>query len=126
MGKLGRLVLGLAAAVLAGTAEAADGDAERGAALYESRCGGCHSPDGDRVGPRHRGVVGRSAGSLEGFRYSPALAESGIVWTPDTLDRWLAAPRSLVPGTRMTFSVRDAGDRADIIAYLRSLTPGGS
>ncbi|WP_416897745.1 MAG: c-type cytochrome [Minwuia sp.] len=112
----------LAAVVLCTAAHAAD--AGNGRLLYESRCIGCHSPDANRVGPKHRGVVGRAAGSVSSFRYSEALKDSGIVWTPEELDRWLAGPRSMVPGTRMTFSVRHAADRADIIAYLRRLAPG--
>ncbi len=114
-----RLFLTLAAALAPGVAVAAD--AQHGQTLYESRCGACHSPDADRVGPHHRGVVGRVAGSVPGFAYSPALKASGLTWTPALLDRWLTDPTALVPGSRMGFRVGTAEDRADIVAYLETL-----
>jgi cytochrome c len=96
------------------------GDAARGHTLYQS-CLGCHSIDEDDVGPRHRGVVGRAAGSVPGYAYSTALRNSGLVWTPATLDRWLQNPQALVPGSKMFFSLADPRDRADVIAYLATL-----
>lgn len=93
------------------------GDAARGKVFYQS-CSGCHSIDENDVGPRHRGVVGRNAGAVPGYAYSAALKRSGIVWTPDNLDRWLTNPQKLVPGAKMYFSVGNAQNRADIIAYL--------
>ena len=93
------------------------GDPVAGARLYTA-CMGCHSLDENDVGPKHRGVVGRKAGSVPDFAYSPALKASGIVWTPDMLDRWLAGPQKLVPGAKMYFSVAKEQDRRDIIAYL--------
>jgi cytochrome c len=110
----------LAAVLLAPAARALDGDAARGATVYE-RCSACHSPDADRVGPRHRGVVGRRAGSVEGFAYSVAVRRSGIVWNEVALQRWLADPQSLIPGQRMGFRLNDAQERADVIAYLKTL-----
>ena len=85
--------------------------------LYQS-CVGCHSLDENDVGPRHRGIVGRAAGSLPDYAYSAALKRSGLIWTPQTLDRWLRDPQKLVPGAKMYFSVAKPKDRADIIAYL--------
>lgn len=93
------------------------GDAANGARLYQS-CMGCHSLGENDVGPKHRGVVGRRAGSVAGYAYSPALKRSGLVWTPANLDRWLSGPQKLVPGTKMFFSIPKPRDRADIIAYL--------
>ncbi len=93
------------------------GDATRGATLYQA-CMACHSLDEDDVGPRHRGVVGRTAGTVPGFAYSPALRNSHIVWEADTLDRWLTNPQALVPGARMFFAMPNAQDRADVIAWL--------
>lgn len=107
------LLAGLAACA---TAQAAD--PERGKALYESRCAGCHSLDQDRVGPRHRGLIGRKAGAVAGFEYSPALRASRIVWSAKTLDAWLAGPERLIPGQRMNYSVPDEAERAALIAYL--------
>ena len=98
-------------------------DAERGKELYESRCIGCHSIDANRVGPAHRGVYGRKAGAVPDYDYSPALKRSKIVWNAKTLDRWLANPSALVPGTKMGFVVPQAKDRADLIEYLRSQSP---
>lgn len=93
------------------------GDAAIGQKLYQS-CMGCHSLDENDVGPRHRGVVGRPAASVPGYAYSAALRKSGLVWTPDVLDRWLTNPQKLVPGAKMYFSVANPTNRADIIAYL--------
>ena len=94
------------------------GDAERGRRVYQV-CSGCHSLDEDDVGPRHRGVVGRQAGSVPGYGYSPALRDSHLSWTPQNLDRWLQNPQALVPGAKMFFALADAGARADVIAYLQ-------
>jgi len=97
----------------------AAGDAAHGEQLYLSRCGACHSMDDNRAGPAHRGVFGRKAGLAPGFDYSPALKASGIVWNEKTLGRWLTNPEKLVRGQKMGFSVPDAKDRADLIAYLK-------
>lgn len=101
--------------------EPARGDAARGAQLYEARCGGCHSVDSHRIGPLHKGVFGRRAGSADGFEYSPALKASILVWTERTLDQWLADPERTIPGQAMGYRVEQARDRADLIAYLRQL-----
>ena len=115
-----RLAAVLAAAVLACLATAAAAaDAEHGKELYESRCGGCHSLDANRVGPAHRGVFGRTAGTAPNFNYSTAVKNSGVVWGDKTLDAWLTNPGALIPGQRMNFRIALPEDRADIIAYLR-------
>lgn len=98
------------------------GDAARGQALYEQRCVACHSPGADRVGPRHNGVFGRRAGSVAGFDYSPALHQAAVVWDERTLDAWLRDPEALVPGQQMGYAVPEATARADLIAYLRTLS----
>ena len=95
-----------------------EGDPARGKILYQG-CMDCHSIDKDDVGPRHRGVVGRRAGSIAGFGYSKALKNSGLVWDETMLDRWLTDPSALVPGTRMFYQVDKPQDRADIFAYLK-------
>jgi len=97
-----------------------DGVAARGKALYQA-CQACHSIEDNDLGPRHRGVFGRHAGSLADYNYSGALKNSGLTWDRGTLDRWLANPSALVPGTKMFFLVDDAQSRADIIAYLAEL-----
>lgn len=100
----------------AGTVPA--GDAARGATLYQG-CEDCHSIGENDVGPMHRGVVGRIAGTVPDYHYSAALKDSKIVWNEDNLDKWLANPLALVPGSKMRFKVNDAQDRADLIAFLK-------
>lgn len=115
-----------AAAVLTGIAFAAptalaQASAQRGAALYESRCGACHSPQADRVGPRHQGVVGRKAGGVSGYDYSPALRSSRLVWDVKLLERWLTDPEAVIPGQRMGYRLDNAAERVDIVAFLATL-----
>jgi len=94
------------------------GDPSRGKALYQG-CESCHSIDENDVGPKHRGVVGRKAGSIKDYAYSGALKNSGITWDEASLDRWLINPTAMVPGTKMFFKIDDAQSRADLIAYLK-------
>jgi len=109
----------LAIALLGATSPAgATGNVARGQTLYKG-CADCHSINENGVGPMHKGVVGRKAGSVSGYDYSPDLKNSGIVWTEDNLDKWLTGPQAMVPETKMFFDVPDAQDRADIIAYLK-------
>ena len=91
----------------------------RGAEIYETKCGACHSLDANRIGPKHRNLFGRKAGSIADFHYTNALKQSGIVWNAQTLDRWLQNPVAMVPGTAMGIRLTSAQDRADVIAYLR-------
>lgn len=104
----------------------AQGDAARGARAYQS-CVQCHALEPGRhlSGPSLAGIVGKKAGTVEGFdRYSPALKAADLVWDAPTLDAWLAAPAALVPGNRMTALVPDASTRADLVAYLGALAEG--
>ncbi|GAB2469616.1 c-type cytochrome [Comamonas humi] len=112
----------LLAGLAAGAAQAApEGDAALGRQVY-ARCLACHALAYDRVGPRHCGLLGRKAGSVPGFAYSPAMKGSGITWDEATLNRFLAQPLQAVPGTTMTYAgVPDAKERADLIAYLRAV-----
>lgn len=96
-----------------------DGDPARGAQLYKRVCAACHSLDANRIGPMHRGVVGRPVASVEGFHYSAALSAQTFTWDTATLDQWLTNPPDMVPGTAMGIRVPKPQDRADIIAYLR-------
>jgi cytochrome c len=114
------LAAGAFAALAALSPAGAGGDAARGEKIYE-RCAACHSLDRDRTGPRHCGLFGRRAGSLAGFDYSPAMRGSAIVWNDATLDRFLAAPTKVVPGTSMGYAgVDDPRERADLVAYLEA------
>jgi len=112
------LSLPFIAAAFLSTAKAAD--SARGAVLYESKCGGCHALDENRYGPAHRGVFGRKAGSAAGYAYSSAVASSGVVWSAETLERWLSDPEKLIPGQKMNVSVPSQQDRLDLIAYLQA------
>jgi cytochrome c len=96
----------------------AAGDATRGEQIYQS-CQDCHSLDENEVGPKHRGVFGRAAGTVPGYNYSPALKNSKIVWNEVTLDQWLTDPQAFVPGSKMAFRLSSAKDRADVIEYLK-------
>ena len=100
-------------------ASAAPASAARGEAIY-ARCAACHALAQNRVGPRHCGLFGRTSGSVPKFEYSAAMKQAHIVWNAQTLDRFLANPLKMVPGTSMTYDgVSDAAERADLIAYLR-------
>jgi cytochrome c len=108
----------LAAMILATGVAHAAGDATRGEQIYQS-CQDCHSLDKNEVGPMHRGVFGRAAGTVPGYNYSPGLKNSNIVWDEVTLDKWLTNPQAFVPGSRMAFHLASATDRADVIEYLK-------
>jgi cytochrome c len=99
-------------------AAAAAGDADRGQVLYEG-CTDCHSLDKNDVGPMHRGVFGRKAGSIADYNYSEGLRKSGIVWDEVTLDKWLTDPQALIPDAKMFYHLEEAKDRADVIAFLK-------
>jgi cytochrome c len=118
-------LLGLAAAI-SGARAVADpsvaaphGDANHGKTLYQA-CAACHSVDENDIGPLHRGVVGRRAGSVPDYNYSAALKNSGITWSETQLNRWLINPSAMVPGTKMFFKLDNPQMRADIIAYLKT------
>ena len=99
-----------------------NGNAAAGEKVY-IRCKTCHLlEDGqNRVGPHLYNVVGRAAGSVEGFNYSPANAGSDLTWTGEILFEYLEAPQVYLKGTRMAFpGIKDAQERADLIAYLEA------
>ena len=114
----------IAAAILLGVVAVADspacaaGSVRRGEQLYQG-CEDCHSIEKNDVGPMHKGVVGRVAGTVAGYNYSPALRSAKIVWTEANLDKWLAGPQDFIPGTKMFYQVKDPQDRADLIAFLK-------
>lgn len=86
------------------------------------KCGGCHSPERNRAGPRHCGLLGRVAGTVAGYEYSTAMRNSGITWSPDTLDRFLRSPLNFLPGTSMGFvGLQDPAERRNVIAWLGTL-----
>jgi cytochrome c2 len=116
---------GIVLALFCGLAGAAHAqDAAAGARVFRSQCSICHSPQPGRniIGPSLFGVVGRHSGAIPDFHYSSANRASGLVWNPPTLDRYLTAPREVVPGTLMSYpGLKDEHDRSDLIAYLTSL-----
>lgn len=105
----------------------ADDDAqiEAGEKVFK-KCAACHAVgEGakDRVGPSLNGVIGRTAGTEEGFKYSPAMVkagEGGMVWNDETLDTYLADPKAAVPGNKMAFpGLKSEDDRKAVIAYIK-------
>lgn len=98
---------------------AATGDPQRGKELFEKRCGGCHSLDKDKEGPRLGNVFGRKAGAIPTFKYSDSLKSAQLVWNEASLDKWLVNTDSVIPDNDMDFHVPKADERADIIQFLR-------
>ena len=92
-------------------------------------CRACHQigPNAKiAVGPVLNGIVGRKAGTYPGYTYSPANRDSGIVWTPEELDKYLTSPQTVVPHTKMIFpGLKDEQKRKDVIAYLEQFGPDG-
>jgi cytochrome c len=114
-------VLIASALTLAAGAAFADGDPARGEKKFEE-CAACHKLERgeNSLGPSLYGVFGRPAATLADFRYSPALKRSGITWTPQAVDTFIADPQAAVPANRMPYAgMTDASDRADLIAYLQ-------
>ncbi len=125
MTKTGVLSL-LAAAVvaLASHGALAAGDAANGEKVFR-KCKACHSLEAGKkkIGPSLAGMFGRKAGMVDGFKYSKAMIESGIVWDETTVDAYLANPKSYIPKNRMAFpGLKKEEDRADVIAYLLDAT----
>ncbi|WP_018237745.1 cytochrome c family protein [Ensifer sp. BR816] len=125
-----RLGIGLAAGIVFGVVapafalDPAAGDPASGEKVFR-KCQACHAigPDAkSKTGPVLTGIVGRPAGKIEGFAYSPAMgkaAEGGLTWTQDKIGEFLTNPKAFLPGTKMTFAgLRKDQERADLIAYL--------
>ena len=103
----------------------ADGDAEAGKKVF-NKCKTCHTLEAgvNKVGPSLAGIIGRPAGTVEGFKYSEAMAGSGLTWDAATLDQYLADPKGFVPGNKMAFvGLKKEDDRENVIAYLQSGGP---
>jgi cytochrome c len=131
MRKVGLLGLGAAAVVVALYGPAlAEGDAAKGQAAF-AKCAICHQvgPGAKTlVGPELNGIVGRKAASIPDYPYSAGmkkLGEQGFVWTEENIDKWITDPKAMIPDSPMALAfqgVPDAGERADIIAYLKTQT----
>jgi cytochrome c len=104
--------------------EARAGDAGAGKSAFQSTCSICHSAQAgqNKIGPTLFGLVGRKTGTVAGYNYSPANEAANLVWDEATLDKYLEAPRTIIPGTKMTYGgMKDAGKRGDLISYLATL-----
>jgi cytochrome c2 len=124
MSRAKRTLVALGATLLSAGQALADGDAVRGEVRFKE-CAACHKldPGSNGIGPSLHGIFTRKAAELSDFRYSPALKRSGIAWSPQTLDAYLADPQALVPGNRMPYAgLTDPAARADLIAYLAKAT----
>lgn len=113
-------IAALTLALLNGAARA-DGDPAKGEAKFQE-CAACHKLEAgvNNVGPSLHGIIGRKAGEIADFRYSPAIKRSGITWTAESLDAFLKEPQALVPANRMPYAgLADPAARADLIAYLQ-------
>jgi len=100
----------------------ARGDSAAGEKIFKSRCANCHSLTSglSSIAPDLTGVVGRKAGSLKDYRYTPALQNADFVWTADKLQQWLASPHNVVPETEMTFpGLKSEQERTDVVDFLK-------
>lgn len=115
------LALGVAPSNSIGAIAASTDDQNKGRILFEASCAGCHSTTSEveSYGPNLNSLSGRPAGSV-GFT-SDALKTSGIVWTADTLDKFLVDPASQVPGTTMPVAIRDPAERAAVVEFIINL-----
>jgi cytochrome c len=125
----GFLVVAAAAALalpMAAQAQDAAGDAAKGKQVF-AKCQACHSLDAgtNKLGPSLHGVIGRASGAIDGFRYSDAMKNAHLTWDDATLDKYLAKPKDLVPGTKMVFpGLPKEEDRLNVIAYLKEAGAG--
>ena len=110
-------------------AGAVAGDVTAGRRAFNRNCRACHQVEtgaGSALGPNLAGILGRAARADGAFEYSPAFAaaaERGVVWDASTLERYLAAPTAMIPGSKMPLAVTDAAQRRDLVAYLATLSP---
>ncbi len=114
------IALAFAAALGGGTA-LAEGDATKGKKVFK-KCKTCHTfdPGKKKIGPHLKGIIGRKAGSVEGYKYSKAMKAADIVWDEANLDQYLKKPKAFIKGNKMTFAgLRKESQRQDVIAYLK-------
>jgi len=102
------------------------GNPANGEKLFKSRCAQCHTTEkgGDnKQGPNLNGLLGRTAGSVSTYKYSPANSSSGVVWEEQTLFDYLLNPKKYIPKTKMNFAgFKSEQDRADVISFLKQAT----
>ena len=117
------IVLAFATALGSGTA-LAEGDPAKGKKVF-NKCKTCHTLKAGKkkVGPHLEGIIGRKAGSVEGYKYSKAMKAADVVWDEATLDEYLKKPKAFIKGTKMTFAgLKKDAQRQDLIAYLKEAT----
>lgn len=99
------------------------GDIQKGATLFKTRCAQCHTYEkggANKQGPNLCGIIGRKSGSVEGYSYTAANKERGVLWTEETLFEYLENPKKYIPGTKMAFAgLKKESERHDIIAFLK-------
>ena len=100
-------------------------DAQNGARIFKTKCAQCHTLDNSnkhKQGPNLYNIIGRAAGSANGYEYSAANKSSGIIWMPMTLDEYLTDPRGYIKGTKMIFAgIKSQSDRKQLIEYMEKL-----
>jgi cytochrome c len=104
-------------------------DAKKGETVFKRTCAACHTVEAgkNKVGPSLAGIVGRQAATVEGFRYSEPMKSSGLTWTEENLDKYLADPKGFIPGNRMAFAgVKKEDERHAVIEYLEQVKAGSS
>ncbi|KAJ2908645.1 iso-1-cytochrome c [Coemansia aciculifera] len=101
----------------------ASGDAKNGAKLFKTRCAQCHTVEEagtNKVGPKLHGLFGRKSGTVEGYQYTDANRDKGVVWDNQTLFDYLENPKKYIPGTKMAFAgFKKEKERNDVITYLQ-------
>lgn len=123
-----RLLIGLPVALLsAASVQAEEGNAETGAKVF-AKCKACHDVETDKnkVGPSLKGVIGRTTGTYQGYKYSPAMVEAGkagLVWDEDNLEQYLHDPKAKIKGNKMAFAgLKKDEEIADVLAYLKQFS----
>lgn len=118
-------ILGLVAmAAVLGASAAHAGDAAKGQKVF-NKCKACHevAADKNKVGPHLKGLFGRTAGTIEGFKYSEGMKASGIVWSEETLKPYLTDPKAVVPDGKMAFAgLKKEEELENVIEYLKEAT----
>lgn len=99
----------------------ADGDAAKGKRVF-AKCKTCHEVETEKnkIGPTLKGIFGRKAGTVPGFKYSSAMQDSNVVWDEKTIDQYIADPKKFIPGNKMVLApIKSEDQREDVIAYIK-------